>query len=76
MVVDWLCVHGNRKLHRESPNMNFEKFTDADLKAMADNIYADLCIAASVASQSDWHSGAFAALTTVCNEMNSRKAAI
>lgn len=56
--------------------MNFEKFTDADLKAMADNIYADLCIAASVASQSDWHSGAFAALTTVCNEMNSRKAAI
>lgn len=49
--------------------MNFENISDSDLKAMADHIFADLCIAASVSKDSDWHAGAFCALHEVTTEM-------
>lgn len=50
----------------------FEELSDAELRMSADKCYADVCAAASVQKDSEWHQACFAALFLLCEEMTRR----
>jgi len=53
-------------------NDYLRSLNDKELKAAADEAYADLIKAADEDNNSEWHGTCFAALLCFCNELNKR----
>lgn len=52
--------------------MNWDNWTDDQLRAAADTAESDLCLAASTMPNSEWHEACFAGLWVICDEMGRR----